>query len=197
MSLLKKIKFKDKSGFTIIELMVATSIFVVIMLAGMGSLIITSNSAKKAQTLNFTMDNLNFAMESMSRSLRMGTNYYCSSNFTLSKSLPTLNCSNGASGIAFIPSEKSSSYRMAYRRKLRNNGTGTYTIERCDTDTWNCIDMISGNINVENLTFFVRGSSKSDNLQPSTYMIVRGTLDIKGEEVAFAIQTMVSQRTLD
>jgi Tfp pilus assembly protein PilE len=69
--------FKKTTGFTLVEIMVATSIFMIIMLVALGALISSSDTAKKSQALRTAMDNVNFAMESMTRSLRMGTDYYC------------------------------------------------------------------------------------------------------------------------
>lgn len=185
---------KKNNGFTLIELMVATSIFMVIMLVAMGSLVVTSDSAKKAQTLNFTMDNLSFAMESMSRSLRMGTNYYCSDSISTLPPLGTADCS-GRSGIAFTPAKGNPSTDIiAYFRDKRDDGT--FTIKRYDSKLGEA-NIISENINIEELKFFVKGSSTGDTVQPSVYMMIRGSVLIKGEEISFSTQTMISQRTLD
>ena len=68
-----------KKGFTLIELMIATTLFSIIMLMGVGSLVVSSNSAKSAQKLRVAVDNVNFAMESIARELRTGMYYTCSS----------------------------------------------------------------------------------------------------------------------
>jgi len=190
----KKQKAKTSRGFTLIELMVSTSIFIVVMLIAMGSLIVTSDSAKKSQALSFTMDNLNFAMESMSRSIRMGTNYTCASSVVLGEGLSPSNCTSKEI-IAFIPAKASSSVRLAYKREARADGT--YTIKKYDTrDGSNGVDVISTNIDIKKLKFYVKGAEESELIQPSVYMIVKGAIIIKGEETSFSIQTMVSQRTL-
>lgn len=193
-SFIKKYK-KNKNfnrGFTLIELMVATSIFMIIMMIAIGSLIITSDLAKKSNAMNFTMDNLNFAIESMSRSLRMGTNYTCSSYINLAGNPAPSSCANGNTFIAFKPAgeAKTSTYRVGYKLN-----TGTNTIQRCTTS--GCVDIVSPDINIDNLKFFVRGAETGDNIQPSIYMIVKGSVSIKGEVNSFAIQTMIAQRTLE
>jgi type II secretory pathway pseudopilin PulG len=84
--------FKKTTGFTLVEIMVATSIFMIIMLVALGALISSSDTAKKSQALRTAMDNVNFAMESMTKSLRMGTDYYCvlsSSSVSLPVSIGT------------------------------------------------------------------------------------------------------------
>ncbi len=193
-------KIHLKKGFTLIELMVSTSIFMVVMLIAMGSLLVTSSLAKKSNALNFTMDNLSFAIESMSRSLRMGTNYTCSSTSINLTTNPTpSDCPNGGSLIAFIPATADSNVRMAYEL-IQRADSSTNTIERCETTSGgsvNCVDLISPNINIEVLNFFVRGASHSDLIQPSVYVIIRGSVIIKKRKTSFAIQTMISQRTLE
>lgn len=189
---------KTQRGFTLIELMVSTSIFMMVMLVAVGSLLVTSDLAKKSYTLNFTMDNLSFAIESMSRSLRMGTNYTCTSDGINIEGVPLpQDCKNGGNLIAFIPARDAIDSRKAYKLHERNDGT--HTIQRCNTlqgGGYNCVNMISNNINIDILRFFVRGADSSEYLtQPSVYMIIRGSVTNKGEETSFAIQTMVSQRT--
>src|SRR5680860_894022 len=171
----------NNKGFTLIELMVATSVFTVVMLIAMGSLIITSDAAKKAQTLNFTMDNLNFAMESMTRSLRMGTDYYCSSTIEVNNLINNgtnihADCLNGASAIAFVPAKGNPETDfIIYLLEPRNDVAGTNTIQRFNTENNEFIDIISSNIDIQELKFFSEGSSTSasDKLQPKVYMKVR------------------------
>ena len=196
---MKKIKIKSRKSntsraFTLIELMVATSIFMIIMLVAMGSLVVTTNSAKKSNALNSTMDNLGFAMESMTRSIRMGTNYYCSSSFILGGESGTLDCPDGATAISFMPAGEDfdSTHRVAYRL------SGT-TIQRCDNEDGECINIIAPNIIIdpETFRFFVRGSEADNDTQASVYVTIKGTITIRDEPLSFAIQTMISQRTAE
>lgn len=183
---------RKRRGFTLIELMVATSIFTIIMLAAMGSVIVTSDLAKRSQALNFTMDNLSFAIESMSRSLRMGTNYTCSSTSINLSGNPAPQDCDGGSMIAFIPVGSSSGYRVAYKLDSSTN-----TIQRCDSIN-SCVSVVSPEITIDKLKFYVKGATNpSDNIQPSVYMIIRGSVTIKNKITSFAIQTMISERTLE
>jgi hypothetical protein len=188
----KALALRNSKGFTLIELMVATSIFMVIMLVALGSLVVTSDSAKKSNALNFTMDNLSFAMESMTRSIRMGTNYYCNSNFIFGAELGTRDC-EGETAISFMPAgeELDSTRRVAYI--LSGD-----TIQRCDT-AGTCVDIIASNIKIDrdSFKFFVRGSDTDNETQASAYVIIKGTVVIKNEPISFAIQTMISQRTAE
>jgi len=190
-------KKNKNGGFTLIELMVATSVFVVIMLASMSALFTLLGSAKNSRALRFAMDNVNFAVDSMTRSIRMGTNYYCVASGTSMPSdlTSTEDCpiGNGGTLIAFVPQGDNPSSRIGYMLKERSDGT--HTLQRCNSNNSNdCVDIVSSEVNIENLRFFVNGSSEYDNIQPSVYVIMKGTVMVKDVPTSFAIQTMASQR---
>lgn len=183
------------SGFTLVELMVATSIFVVIMLSSMSSLFIMLNAAKNSKALRFAMDNVNFAMESMTRSIRMGTSYYCGSAVNVKDLEETKDCpsilSEGGTFIAFKPQDATATNKVVY--KLSKRDDGTYYIARCG-EGGACVSIISPLVNIEKLKFFVDGSSPDDSKQASVYIIIKGSVMVKGVPTSFAIQTMASQR---
>ena len=190
---------KRKSGFTLVELMVATSIFVVIMLVSMSALMIIMNSAKGARALRVSMDNVNFAMESMTRSIRMGTYYDCvSTGGTMPSDSDTTtyaDCPNGGTLIAFVPQKPSSSNRVGYKLAARNDAGGTHSLQRCDAN--GCVDIVSNDVDLTHLNFIVKGSaplSLPDTTQASVYITMKGTVMVKGVPTSFAIQTLASQR---
>jgi prepilin-type N-terminal cleavage/methylation domain-containing protein len=186
----------QQKGFTLVEIMVATSIFMIIMLVAMGALIISSDTSKKAQALRLSMDNVNFAMESVTRSLRMGTHYLCDSSSSLF--IPTLatatrDCAGGDDAVAFTFAEHDQNFiDTIYRHFQRIDGT--HSLQRCD-GAMLCVDMVSPEVDVQKLSFFVNGSSITDSIQPSIYIIMKGVVNNKGGQVPFALQTMVSQRS--
>ncbi len=193
-----------KKGFTLIELMVATSIFMIIMLMAMGSLVISSDSAKKSEGLRFAMDNVNFAMESMTRSLRTGTHYSCvlsGGTVDLSMTPEPSDCplqgNNPGSLLAFMPAAADVDNLpspFAYQKVKRGDGL-TSTLERCDRN--GCVDVVSSDVDVEDLRFYVDGSYPDDMVQPRVYILMKGTVTVKGEPTSFAIQTVASQRSTE
>lgn len=193
-------KNKYKKGFTLIELMVATSIFVVIMLASMGSLFTLLDASKNSRALRTAMDNVNFAMESMTRSIRMGTNYICakSGSFVvmgeLSSSNNCLNPDEGGTLVAFVPQPQGvilATSRVVYKLG-ETEPDGTHSLLRCDDS--DCVDIVSEGVDIKRLKFFVNGSASNDNTQASVYIIMKGTVLVKGVATSFALQTMASQR---
>jgi len=185
-------------GFTLIELMVATSLFVVIMLSALSALFMLLDESKNSRALRFAMDNVNFAMESMTRSIRMGTNYYCaSSGYIPLDNNNTLDCpaktTGGGNLLVFSPQkeEGSSVTRVGYQ--LNKDGS----ILRYDNlHTSDPVSITSPDVKIESLRFFVNGADgiMSPNTQPSVYIIMKGTVMVKNVPTSFSIQTLASQR---
>jgi len=194
------LKKQNNRGFTLVELMVSTSIFVVIMLMAMGSLLVASDSARKSQALRFAMDNVSFAMEDMSRSLRVGKDYQCVNGAVallgIPNNDPSDNCPlsglTGGGAIIFTPPSPSIVRGTAYKLA----GVGPYTLQKCDSVS-GCLNITAPEVNISLLRFFVEGSSTVDNLQPTIHIIMKGTVTVKGQPTSFAIQTMVTQRSTE
>jgi prepilin-type N-terminal cleavage/methylation domain-containing protein len=190
-------------GFTLIELMIATSLFTVIMLMGVGSLVVSSNSSKASQKLRITVDNVNFAMESMTRELRMGTAYECgTTSVNLAAPMPT-DCPLGTPGyiIAFNPQQIQGvlQARVSYQLFSRTDGSGTHSLQRCEKDVLPCSEIVSPDVDVQTLKFFVKGSKFDDNIQPSVEILIKGVVNIKNKNMSksFTLQTMASQRSAE
>lgn len=169
----------SQGGFTLIELMVATALFVVIMLSAMGSLFVLLDESKDSRSLRVAMDNVNFAMESMTRSIRMGVNYSDGDN------LLSFNLQDGKYvKYQFIEGTYDSDEKWI-------NGT----IKRVDSSSTDGVSIVSPDVNIDLLKFFVTVPDV-DNLQvqPSVYIILKGTVSVNGVSTSFALQTMASQR---
>jgi len=178
-------RFKFKRGFTLIEMIVAVSIFTVVMVSGVGALISMIDANRKAQSLRTVMDNLNFALENITRSMRVGSDYHCGEFGDLSA---PLDCDGGGSSIAFT---NSNGNRVIFRF-IGNR------IEKSEDLGESYISITAPEIVIDELRFFVKGTAENDGLQPKVLVIVRGTAgDTEKVSTTFNLQTFVSQRLRD
>ncbi len=113
----KNINISSRQGFTLVEMMVSMAIFAVVAVVAATALLKIMSANKKAQSIQSSMTNLNFALESMSRELREGSEYQCgtvdgtfSVNFNGQNTMapspcPSANQTNNDSYLAFKSSE--------------------------------------------------------------------------------------------
>lgn len=192
-------KFKNGNknfnrGFTVIELTVALGLFTVVMLISVGALLSIVDANRKARALESVMDNLSFAIENMSRSIRVGDTYHCGTSGSIAS---PRNCSSGSSFFAFEATDGDSS-DSSDQTVFRLNGN---QIERSTDSGSTYLSITSPEISIDSgtgLQFYVVGTGSGDNQQPRVIMVIRGQAGVKTREVSrFEIQTTVSQRSVD
>jgi len=66
-------------GFSLVEILVAITLFSVIMISGVGALISINDANRNTQAMRAAIDNVNFALDNMARRLRTGSNFHCMS----------------------------------------------------------------------------------------------------------------------
>lgn len=72
-----KIKFKRRSGFTLIEMIIALSIFVLIVLIVASIFVTINNSQRRVVNSQKLQDDIRYTMEAISQEIRLGkVNYY-------------------------------------------------------------------------------------------------------------------------
>ncbi len=174
-------KLKIYNGFTLIEMIVAVSIFTIVVFISIGALLSISDANRKANILRSVMDNLNFAMENMARSVRTGNGYLCNG---------VGNCSGGKDNFTFTNQEgKPVTYSF-----YETNGKGTIEISK---NGGNNLRITSPEVDIDKLTFYVSGVG-TDGKQPKVTITIIGTAGIKDKfKTSFSIQTTVSQRVVD
>ncbi len=176
-------KFKNKNskrGFTLIEMIVSVGLFTIIMTISLGGLFMVINANRQAKSIKLVVNNLNLAIEGISRELRVGTDYCDQANGA--------NCDTGSSGatqIWFTTDVGQDAY-------FRLNGNA---IER-SIDGSPALRMTGSDVQVEDMRFFIRGTQGGDSVQPSVMIKINGSINVEGELNQFSVQTMVSQRKL-
>lgn len=184
----------NQSGaFTLIEVLVAVSIFAMVMLVATGSVFAIVEANKKSHSLKSVMTNLNFALESMARDIRVGSKYQCDSAGDCSSQVGgtvfsyqanrDVNGSGGdANALDRIEYSRSSDGRII--KTILGNGTQSYPITASE-------------INITSMTFYVIGTGASDGKQPKVIMTISGTAGTGATKSDFNIQTTISQRSID
>ena len=89
------IKQNTGAGFTLVEMLVSLSLFTVVLTMSVGTLLVLIDANARAQNMQLVMSNLSFALDSMTREIRTGTDWYCDESAN-SPSIPTLNTDSTA-----------------------------------------------------------------------------------------------------
>ncbi len=179
-------KIGESRGFTLVELLVALSLFMVVMTIAMGSVLSIFDDNRKTQSESAVMNNLNLAVESMAREIRFGTNYHCDSIGVLTE---PLNCGSGDSYMAFLSSDGEEIVYKQLGSAIMKSTDGGATF----------IAITAPEVSVEALTFYVLGAQPPpDGGQPRVVLTIKGHSGEKADtRTAFSLQTLVSQRHID
>ncbi|MEX2013985.1 MAG: type II secretion system protein [Parcubacteria group bacterium] len=171
-----------KKGFTLIELMVAISIFIVVMTISMGSILGVFEANRKSRSLRTVLNNLNLAVESMAKEMRFGTIYHCGSG---SVTVPQ-NCPTGGTRMSFLSSDNVQiTYHLNNQTIQKRVGTGPF------------IAVTAPEIVIDDLTFYTLGALPGDTFQPKVIIIIKSHAGNEKGRSDFTLQTLVSQRVLD
>lgn len=188
------IKNKNRhAGFTLVELLVALTLFIIVVMAAITSLYAVNNASRKVNAMRGVLDNLNFAMESMSRTIRTGSTLVCGGG-----GAPNGNASNcpfpggtpqsALSLHSTLGREEDIEYRL-------NTSTNQLEKKIYGVDGTDWMAMTSPEINVQALSFYVNGATLADVEQPSVMILMQGVATAStGDTTPFTIQTYISQR---
>ena len=212
MNKMKTLNIKNKNGgYTIIETMISISLFLILVITGIGSLLNANLVHNKSRNVRAIMDNLSFIMEDMSRNLRTGYNYRC---YYGDGNSPT---DWGQSGdVITTPRSCENGYAIAFEEAISGNPLN-------DGDQW--VYRISGNpLVIEKSTnsgvtwvplhgeeiivnnspsFSVLGaepptvSNGGNKQQPLVIIRLAGNIVYKNLNSPFSLQTMITQRLVD
>lgn len=199
-------KNNKKRGYTIVETMIAISIFVIITTIGMGALLNANLLHQKSSNMRSILDNLSFIMEDMSRNLRTGSSYHC---FVLGDTIPSStspivstpkSCVNGWA-LAFESSNGVKSndddewlYYIDNMGKIFKSTAGPYI-----ASSFVQLSPDEVVIDADASGFSVLGAEGvgSDSQQPFVTIKLVGKIIFKDVVTPFSLQTSVSQRLVD
>ena len=206
---MKKIFLKTKNGYTLLETMIAVSLFIVVVMFGMDALLNANLVHQKSQSMRSIMDNLSFVMDDMSRNLRTGYNYQCISDGSVAEvslgSNPPLSGQN-CWGIVFEPA--GGNPQWAY--EIVTQSGKSFIVKFTDNGaTWFQLTPNEVTINASASGFSVLGAEAPTNIQrpfstpgedlqqPFATIRLVGSITLENVTTPFSLQTSVSQRSLD
>jgi type II secretory pathway pseudopilin PulG len=197
----------NTAGFTLIEILVSLGIFIVAMTLISGAVLSVLDLNRKAQSEKTAIDNLSFALESMGRTIRFGTNFHCSASTPLDS---PQNCSNGSPTFSITTPDGLHTYTYTF---VPPSGSTSGSLTRA-LDGGAPISIVSPEVNITSGTFRVFGALPyptlprtcaspgvvADCVQPRIIINIVGTVgDVNKAKTlsTFKIETSVSQRKLD
>ncbi|KND50365.1 MAG: putative Type IV pilus pilin [Parcubacteria bacterium C7867-007] len=176
-----------RKGFSLIELVVSVGLFAVVMLLSTGAYLSLISLDRKARATNDLVTNLSFAIDTMERSLRTGSEFTCGGEDVGGS---TSDCLSGRESISFV-----------------NEQNQTITYKQIETTLQQCTGLVCDSltdprITIEDVRFFVRGTGTTGpaaTQQPWVTFSIKGTItpDSTNGPITFTIQSTASQRKID
>ena len=190
------------AGFTIIEMMIAIAIFLVVVIFGMQSLLNASFMQKKTQSMRSLYDSLTFALDDMSKNIRVGSEYHCIkeySDFNDITSESTKSCDDGI-GISFESSTGTAGdgtdqwvYFISGNKLYKStgpsySGVDSYAIQMTPDDV--VLDEQASGFSV----LGAEAPADGDKQQPLVIIRLVGKMK---NDISFSVETAASQRLID
>ena len=198
--LLKTKNFKLKTGsrgFTLVEMIVSVGLFAIVMLVSVGALLALTGANRKAQALQSVMNNLNIALDGMTRSIRMGSNYHCGPGVFIGTGNLD-DCSNGGTMLVIKPFGGNPN-QWGYLFDTGGAYCGENRICKSVDGGTNYVALTSPEVTINDLKFYVIGTTPGDTEQPKVVITVQGTAGVANmrTKTTFSIQATAVQRLLD
>lgn len=207
----------NRAGFTLLEMIVSMGIFSFVAVIAVGSLVRITGLNRQAQSLQSAMNNVSFALESISREMRFGTNYYCALNkdgFTSGEldNLAFNQCEVQSTSETYVIAFKSSKLgtgpvnttcQLVYAYWFANNTIRKDQQVTCDdpirmADASEIID--STNVRITSYGLSVTKPTNTSQTNKFSWAAIRldgysGTRE--NEKTVFSIRTGISERIAD
>lgn len=181
------------------EMIVAVALFAIVMLVSVGALLALVGANRKAQASQSVMNNLNIALEGMVRAVRMGSEFHCGPGTITA----TQSCeSSGDTRFAFKPfcqQDCDASTRWVYAFDTDGSYCGSGRLCKSEDSGSNYYAVTAPEVTIENMTFYVIGTTAGDTTQPKVVLEIKGSAGSKQvkTKTIFNIQATAVQRILD
>ncbi len=180
---------KRNKGFTLVELMVAVSIFAIIMVMSMGAVVSILEANRKSRTLKSAMNNLNLVVESIARNVKFGTNWNLTGGTDCVGSgisfIDKFSIPNVTRNVSYCYVAVPGAGRIDRKIDIVGGATGSFE------------SLTSPEINIKRFSLTGSGLLSNDNQQPFLILSIGGVAGSRASnQTSFDLQTAVSQREL-
>lgn len=208
-----------KSGFTLVETLVALAIFSVVMVVSGGIVLSLISSNRQNQAVNSVVNNLSYSIESMVRDIKTGYEYKCNyptgstnayAKSTFKDALDNCTVGTSINNIALISNITGNEVVVRYdfvtqvdapgyikKTVFTEDSLGGIITENSYplTDTQN-IDMTDVRFKINPGKPLYQGEAVNiDAVQPSVFVMMKGTAKVNAVSISdFFMQTFISQR---
>lgn len=186
---------KKQKGFTLVEMLVSIAVFMVVVTSAVGALYSIIDANRKAQAIKNVINNVDFALESISREMRMGESYKCNSQIA---PFGQVDCdvSIGNSVVSFISYKDLDldgeiNDRVLYRF-VRDNPEGNIQRKLYDSvgSDWESLTAPESTVKIKNMVFYIIAPGNK------VFITVEGESGTKASlKTDFSLQTTITQRS--
>ncbi|MDE2021326.1 MAG: type II secretion system protein [Patescibacteria group bacterium] len=170
---------KKFRGYTLVELIVAVGLFALVMVLASGAYLIMIGANRQAQSVSTGINNLSFALESMTRTIRTGSGYNCAG---------IGDCVGGTSFSLLDENGATVTYSLV-GSSIQKNTAGVLST------------LTDPSVTVSSLTFYAYGTKPTtagDYRQARVTIIVSGTVSSgPGKTEPFTVETGATMRGSD
>lgn len=165
---------KNQKGFTLIEMLVSVAIFAIVLTIILGTIVTIVDTSRKTRSMTEVMNNLNFAFESMTRTLKTA------------KEINDI-----GSGGTIITAVNQDNKKVCYKFEDQKILKAVVDKEQPCNDY---IELTSNDVKIT--SYFLQRKTYEE--QPRILFSIKGRVETaKGIFSEFTMQTMVSQRNLE
>jgi prepilin-type N-terminal cleavage/methylation domain-containing protein len=173
---------KNEEGFTLVEMLVSVSLFAIVLVVILGSILTIIDVNRKSQSLTTVMNDLNFSLESLTRTIKTG-------------SLSDVNDESAVYDALTITNQDDVEVTYSFEETDIDGETRGRIDRVVDGDTAISITSDEVDIDVAEFTVF---NDDDDNKQTRVLILLKGVVRVSPRiSSEFFIQTTVSQRNID
>ncbi len=181
------------------EVMIAMTIFTIIVTIGIGAVLDTIRQHYATQNSRTVMDSMNFIMEDMVRNIRLGYNMRCGETAPLGTdgSVIPLSCPLTTDPHNVLSFNDLNGNLVTYAIVPPSLGDPSKILKQKGADAPEVITPPEVEMDWANSGFTVRGAEVGDRAQPIVVIRLSGTIHYKTTTSTFAIESTAAIRALD